>query len=99
MILARTSVYCGSFSESRPFGALESTEDALTSLDPDTREESFMLLLPDVRIIYTDGDGDHHTRTIWYQDAELAAPFVSWVLASGLKFVGGPPVRADQRAN
>jgi hypothetical protein len=50
-----------------------------------------MLVLPDLQIIYTSGDGDEHTRVTYFRDAKLAEPFDEWVEKAGLKYIGGNP--------
>lgn len=87
-ILANTNIYLVSGRGHPRFKELRCGENLVTRLSPAYPHGGFMLVLPDLKMIYTSGDRDEHTRVTYYQDANMAKPFDSWVADAGLKYIG-----------
>lgn len=87
-IASNTSVYLVAGGRVPRFKELRCRENLIHRLSPNYRNGGFMLALPDLRMIYTSGDRDEHTRVTYYQDADLAKPFDSWVSKAGLQYIG-----------
>ena len=88
-LLSETFLYAALGGRDWTFGEPADVDRAAEAMAHSKNSPGFLALLPELKIIYTTGDNDHHTRTIWYQDKEVAAPFFDLVEFSGLKIVGG----------
>jgi hypothetical protein len=90
-IASNTNIYLVSGRPWPRFKELRDSEHLIHRLSPRYRKGGWMLVLPDLQIIYTSGDGDEHTRVTYFRDAKLAEPFDEWVEKAGLKYIGGNP--------
>ena len=88
-LLSRTLLFASFGGSTWRFGEPINSEVAAEAMAHREDSDGFLALLPELRIIYTSGDNDHHTRTIWYQDKAAASLFFDLVEMSGLKIVGG----------
>ena len=86
-IASNTAIYLVSGRHWPRFKELCNADQLIYRLSPECPAGRWMLVLPELRLIYTSGDGDVHTRVTYYQDAMLARPFDVWVERAGLKYI------------
>ena len=91
LIASNTDIYLASWRGSLRFKELRCADHLAYRLSPDYPRGGFMLVLPELKLIYTSGDRDEHTRVTYYQDAKLAKPFDEWVAEVGLKYIDEYP--------
>lgn len=87
LILNNTEVFFASFnSNDIRIKEVRCKMEARKRLDPDDRR-GFFILLPELKIIYHSGDGEHHSAVIFHQCEKGSKIFDEWVSISGLKYV------------
>ena len=91
LIASNTNAYLVAGRPWPRFKELRNVEHLIRRLSPDYPKRGWMLVLPELEIIYTSGDGDEHTRVTYYRNVERAKPFDEWVEQAGLKYIGEHP--------
>jgi N-dimethylarginine dimethylaminohydrolase len=84
-IIKNLNVFNATYSKKWRFKEARCKRELYNRLDPTYRKGSFLLLLPEIKAIYS-YEGDD-TAVMWYQDESLLVGLNSWVEQSGLKFI------------
>jgi hypothetical protein len=85
LIIENLSVFNATYRKKWRFKQTRSKNDLYWRLDPCYHKDSFMLLLPEIKAIYS-YEGDD-TSVMWYQDESVLREFDGWVEQSGLKYI------------
>ena len=84
-IIENLKVFNARFSKKWRFKETRNKSELYNRLDPSYKKGSFLLLLPEIKVIYS-YEGDD-TAVIWHQNGKLLTEFDCWVEAAGLKYI------------
>ena len=84
-IIENLNVFNARFSKKWRFKETCNKSELYNRLDPSYKKGSLLLLLPEIKVIYS-YEGDD-TAVIWYQNGSLLAEFNRWVEEAGLKYI------------
>ena len=84
-IIENLNVFNATYRKKWRFKETRCKHELYRRLDPSYHKDSFLLLLPEIKAIYS-YEGDD-TTVMWYQDGALLTKFDGWVEQSGLKYI------------